>query len=134
MKKIFAIVTICFAMPAAAQQSLKCDLQANSPYGWIPSELFVEIDKNEKQATVYAGFIKKYVGKPITTELSGENSKYYKINWFVPNIELTNTRRSVNVDYSARLNKATGKMNVTAYLNGGSDMPPPRGSGTCKPR
>lgn len=81
-----------------------------------------------------ADFIKAYVGKPITTALSGENPNYYEIKWRVPDIQLSNSRRSVDVDYSARLNKADGRINMTSYLSGGSDMPPPRGSGTCTPR
>lgn len=51
MQRVLVLIMICFALPATAQQTFKCDLIPNSRYGWIPREFIVEISENEKQAT-----------------------------------------------------------------------------------
>lgn len=133
MKVALIFVLTFIAAPVFAQQVYKCDLKKNSPYGGIPSELYIQINDNEKTAFVMDSFIKQYMVEPTKADLSIVNSSNYELNWTVPNIRYSNSKHTTNAQFNARWNRPTGRMNMTVYLSGGTDMPPPTGSGMCKP-
>jgi hypothetical protein len=102
-------------------------------YGWIPPELYIELNDKEKSAIVLDGFIKKYLGAPQKAEISVLNPSNYELKWMVPDISYSNANHTTNAQFEARWNRPTGRMTMTVYLSGATDMPVPTGSGACKP-
>lgn len=127
----FAVLfSLCSA--AAAEQVYECQLKAHSRFGWIAPVLLIVVDEKTKAAAVFDGIIKSVVGEPITARYSPRDKNSFKLEWTLRNVPLSNSSGTLNVQYMAILRKNTGLITVTAFLSGGPDMDPPRGSGTCK--
>jgi len=117
---------------AQAANKFKCELEANSTYGWIPPDLVLFYDEESGEAQAYDGVIHEVYGEPISARFEQRNNKSVQLKWVVKGIPLSNRRQKVTANYSVILKPRTGGITMTVYLQG-SDINPPRGTGTCKP-
>jgi len=134
MKVLFAVFALlCLTSAAAAEQAYECKLKAHSRYGWIPPVLLLSYDEKSQTAVVFDGIIKEVMGDPIAARFSRRDKNSIKLQWTVKGVPLSNQRGTLTAQYSAIFRTNTGKITVTVFLSGGTDMTPPRGSGKCKP-
>ena len=125
-----ALAALVALAPAAGAVTYECALEAYTKFGCVPPKMYFILSEDHKQAVVYDSLIAEYYGEPIPASVSERSSGLVTMKWRVRNVQISNLRSKISVNYTARLNVPKMTITLTPYLDGGDFEL--KGGGTCK--
>lgn len=125
---LFAAFGVVATASAASAEVYKCTLSTVSNSGFLSRTIFVDLANDRSSARVFDGLINQVYKKPLSTKVEALPGKVYRMKWEVKGIA-TQQKTKINARFSARLNVATKRIDVSGTLP--SNLQRVNGRGAC---
>lgn len=138
-RKLLAVGLSVLAAAAQAEVvNYKCELHSIEARGWIPPEVWLSVDAENKRARAYDGAIRasnELAGispqTPADTKFKVIRSGEYRLSWHLT--LQAKVSGSYRVAYTATFDPNTSNLKLRASFPQANASNRPSGSGACKP-
>ncbi|MTI03678.1 hypothetical protein [Roseibium sp. RKSG952] len=139
MKQVIIATSLAlFAATAQAEvRNYECSVHSIEAQGWIPPRVILSIDPENKRARAFDGAIisaNELAGReentPVDARFKSTRKGEYEVSWRIT--LSSNSTRKFRVNYTAKLNPETNKLNMRANFPMDGLANRPKGDGVCK--